>query len=53
MNVRPDPTTMVSVPITCLFFYEAMIGLAAPGTLAIAQTIAGPSAAARWVGVRT
>ncbi len=26
--------------------------MAAPGTFAIAQTIAGPSASARWVGVQ-
>jgi MFS family permease len=47
---------MVTLPvrpsIACLFFYEAMMGLAAPGTFAIAQTIAGPSASARWVGVQ-
>ena len=28
------------------------MGLAAPGTFAIAQTIAGPTASARWVGVQ-
>jgi len=47
---------MVALPvrqsIACLFFYEAMMGLAAPGTFAIAQIIAGPSASARWVGVQ-
>jgi MFS family permease len=47
---------MVSLPIryslACLFVYEAMMGLAAPGTFAIAQTVAGPTASARWVGVQ-
>jgi nitrate/nitrite transporter NarK len=48
---------MVALPvresIACLFFfYEAMMGLAAPGTFAIAQTMAGPSASAISVGVQ-
>ena len=47
---------MVTLPVhesvACLFLYEAMMGLAAPGTFAIAQTMAGPSASARWVGVQ-
>lgn len=38
--------------IACLYFYEFVIGMASPGTFAISQVLAGPSAAARWVGVQ-
>lgn len=47
---------MVILPVrqsvACLFLYEAVMGLAAPGTFAIPQIIAGPSAAGRWVGIQ-
>jgi MFS family permease len=37
--------------IAALFVYEAMAGVASPGLFAIPQIMAGPRAAARWVGV--
>jgi MFS family permease len=37
--------------IAALFVYEIMAGVASPGLYAIPQTIAGPTAAGRWVGV--
>jgi MFS family permease len=47
---------MVMLPIrgsvACLFCYEMVMGFAAPGTFAIPQIVAGPSAAGRWVGIQ-
>jgi MFS family permease len=37
--------------IAALLVYEAMAGVASPGLYAIPQIMAGPAAAARWVGV--
>jgi MFS family permease len=37
--------------IAALFVYEIMAGVASPGLFAIPQIMAGPKAAARWVGV--
>jgi MFS family permease len=37
--------------IAALLVYEAMAGVASPGLFAIPQIMAGPRAAARWVGV--
>jgi MFS family permease len=37
--------------IAALLVYEAMAGVASPGLFAIPQIMAGPAAAARWVGV--
>ena len=37
--------------IAALFVYEVWAGIASPGLFAIPQIIAGPHAAARWVGV--
>ncbi len=38
--------------IACLYAYELVLGFASPGTFAISQILAGPSATARWVGVQ-
>ena len=38
--------------VACLFVYEMVMGFAAPGTFAIPQILAGPSAAGRWVGIQ-
>ncbi|HVW69203.1 MAG TPA: MFS transporter [Steroidobacteraceae bacterium] len=38
--------------IACLCLFEIVVGLSSPGVYAIAQTIAGPSATGRWVGVQ-
>jgi MFS family permease len=38
--------------IACLYFYQFIVGVGAPGTFSISQTLAGPRAAARWVGVQ-
>jgi MFS family permease len=38
--------------ITALFVYQVLIGMASPGTFAIPQILAGPTAAGRWVGVQ-
>jgi MFS family permease len=38
--------------IACLYFYQLIIGIGSPGTYAIPQILAGPTAAARWVGVQ-
>ena len=42
----------VGQAIACLYVYQIMMGFASPGTFAIAQILAGPSASARWVGVQ-
>ena len=38
--------------ITALFVYEILAGVCSPAMFAISQIIAGPKAAARWVGVQ-
>jgi len=38
--------------ILCLGLYQIAVGFATPGTYAIPQIIAGPTATARWVGVQ-
>jgi MFS family permease len=38
--------------IACLYAYQLTMGFASPGTFAIAQILAGPKAAGRWVGVQ-
>lgn len=38
--------------VACLFVYEIVVGLSSPGIYAIPQIMAGPTAAARWVGVQ-
>jgi MFS family permease len=35
-----------------IFVYQVLSGLSSPGTFAIAQILAGPSAAGRWVGIQ-
>lgn len=42
----------VTPAIACLFAYELFLGFSSPGYFAIPQIIAGPAAAARWVGVQ-
>ena len=47
---------IVSLPetgsIICLYFFQLIVGISAPGAFSISQTFAGPSASARWVGVQ-
>jgi len=43
------PTT---ASIATLFGYEVLAGLSSPAIFAIPQIIAGPRAAARWVGIQ-
>jgi MFS family permease len=38
--------------IACLYFFQLIVGISAPGAFSISQTFAGPSASARWVGVQ-
>lgn len=38
--------------VACLFVFSAVTGLSSPGYYAIPQTMAGPLAAGRWVGVQ-
>jgi MFS family permease len=38
--------------VTAIFLYQVLTGISSPGTFAIPQILAGPSAAARWVGVQ-
>ncbi|NDE00362.1 MAG: MFS transporter [Gammaproteobacteria bacterium] len=45
-------TLPVAGAIACLYFYQLIIGIGSPGTYAIPQILAGPTAAARWVGVQ-
>jgi MFS family permease len=35
-----------------IFGYQVLLGIASPGAFGISQILAGPSAAARWVGVQ-
>jgi len=45
-------TLPVAGSIACLYFYQLIIGIGSPGTYAIPQILAGPTATARWVGVQ-
>lgn len=38
--------------VACLFAYEVTLGIGSPGTFGIAQIMAGPGAAGRWVGIQ-
>jgi MFS family permease len=38
--------------IACLFVFELFMGFSSPGYFGIAQILAGPTAAARWVGIQ-
>ena len=35
-----------------IFVYQVLLGISSPGTFAISQILAGPNAAARWVGIQ-
>jgi MFS family permease len=35
-----------------IFVFQILMGLSSPGTFAISQILAGPSASARWVGIQ-
>ena len=45
-------TLPVTAAIACLYLYQLVIGIGSPGTFAVPQIMAGPTAAARWVGVQ-
>ena len=38
--------------IACLYAYEVVLGVSAPGVFAISQILAGPTATGRWVGIQ-
>jgi MFS family permease len=38
--------------IACLWIYQLLSGMVGPGVFAIGQILAGPNAAARWIGVQ-
>jgi nitrate/nitrite transporter NarK len=38
--------------IACLCLFQVAVGVSSPGTYAIPQILAGPSAAGRWVGIQ-
>jgi nitrate/nitrite transporter NarK len=38
--------------VAAIFAFQVLSGLSSPGTFAIPQLLAGPKAAARWVGVQ-
>ena len=38
--------------IACLFLFELFMGFSSPGYFGIPQILAGPTAAARWVGIQ-
>lgn len=46
------PTASIGVCLKLLFVYEIFLGFSSPGYFSIPQIIAGPAAAARWVGVQ-
>lgn len=46
------PALPIGWCIACLFVYEIFLGFSSPGYFAIPQVLAGPQAAARWVGVQ-
>jgi MFS family permease len=41
-----------NVAIVCLYIYQLLTGISSPGVYAIGQTLAGPRAAGRWIGVQ-
>lgn len=45
-------TLPVTAAIACLYVYQLIIGIGSPGTYAVPQILAGPTASARWVGVQ-
>jgi MFS family permease len=47
MALGPRPVALASI-----FVYQALCGLQSPGVFAIAQILAGPAAAGRWVGIQ-
>ncbi len=46
------PTASLTSCLVLLFVYEIFLGFSSPGYFSIPQVIAGPTAAARWVGVQ-
>jgi MFS family permease len=46
------PLLPIGACLACLFIYEIFLGFSSPGYFAIPQVLAGPQAAARWVGVQ-
>ena len=46
------PAMPIGICLTLLFVYEIALGLSCPAYFIIPQIMAGPSAAARWVGVQ-
>jgi len=38
--------------IACLCLYQLLAGISGPGVYAIGQTLAGPGAAGRWIGIQ-
>lgn len=46
------PSMPIGICITLLFVYEIFLGFSCPAYFMIPQIMAGPSAAARWVGVQ-
>jgi MFS family permease len=40
------------IAIACLWIYQLLSGMVGPGVFAIGQILAGPRAAARWIGVQ-
>ncbi|MDE2435179.1 MAG: MFS transporter [Sphingomonadales bacterium] len=46
------PTMPLPVCLAALFAYQIFLGLSSPGYFIIPQIMAGPRAAARWVGVQ-
>ena len=38
--------------IACLCLYQLLAGICGPGVYAIGQTLAGPAAAGRWIGIQ-
>lgn len=47
MALGPRPLVLASI-----FVYLALVGAASPGVFAVAQIVAGPQAAGRWVGIQ-
>jgi len=45
-------TAAPGMAIACLFAYQILTGVSSPGVYAIGQTLAGPRAAGRWIGVQ-
>lgn len=38
--------------VGAIFFYQVLSGISSPGAFAMSQILAGPTAAARWVGIQ-